>query len=176
VSQYDNYTAYVNGNSLDNVMTGHSRTANSTWGGSDVFNGGAGNDTLIGGGGSDSLTGGAGSDVFVFNGALYIAYFGTSYDNGYDTITDFSVADDTIQLEDEVFTALSVLANGTFTASHLRAGVGVTAAGDADDRIIYNASTGALYYDADGNGAQAQVQIASMSSGLALTAADFVVV
>ncbi len=52
-----------------------------------------------------------------------------------------------------------------------------TGAHDADDRIVYNPGTGALWYDADGNGAGAAVQIATLT-GLAgaLTQADFMVV
>ena len=41
---------------------------------------------------------------------------------------------------------------------------------------IYNNATGALLYDANGNGAGAAVQIATLSAGLAVTNADFVVI
>ena len=50
------------------------------------------------------------------------------------------------------------------------------AAADASDRIIYNSATGALYFDVDGVGGAAQVQFATLTAGLALTAADFTVI
>ncbi|HYI47238.1 MAG TPA: hypothetical protein VEX35_02125, partial [Allosphingosinicella sp.] len=64
------------------------------------------------------------------------------------------------------------------TPGSLPAGAFVTgsAAGDADDRIIYNGATGQLYFDADGNGAGAAVQFATLSPGLALTGSDFFVI
>jgi serralysin len=86
-----------------------------------------------------------------------------------DTITDFNVLDDTIALENAIFTALG-LTTGTLTAAAFRIG---TAAGDADDRIIYNSSTGALFYDSNGNAAGGSVQIATLTSSLALTNNDF---
>ncbi|MEO5973551.1 MAG: hypothetical protein ABIP91_09360, partial [Sphingomicrobium sp.] len=60
--------------------------------------------------------------------------------------------------------------SGALAASAFRAG---TAAADADDRIIYDSATGSIYYDADGNGAGAQILFAQVAAGLALTNADF---
>ena len=50
------------------------------------------------------------------------------------------------------------------------------AAADADDNVIYNSVTGALMFDADGSGAGAAIQFATLQAGLALTAADFLVI
>lgn len=69
---------------------------------------------------------------------------------------DFSHADDTMRLDDAVFTGLST---GLLSSSAFLIG---TAAGDADDRIIYDDTTGDLFFDADGNGAGAQIQFATL--------------
>ncbi|KOY45912.1 adhesin [Vibrio parahaemolyticus] len=63
--------------------------------GDDYILGGDGDDVLIGGLGSDILTGGAGSDIFKWTE--------DTVDNGaIDTITDFSVNEDTIDLKDVI--------------------------------------------------------------------------
>ncbi|MCW1381458.1 hypothetical protein OLX02_01345 [Novosphingobium sp. KCTC 2891] len=49
------------------------------------------------------------------------------------------------------------------------------AASTAGDHLIYSAATGALFYDADGVGGAAQVQIATFTGRPALTADDFIV-
>ena len=46
-------------------------------------------------------------------------------------------------------------------------------AGDASDRILYDGSTGTLYYDADGTGSAAAKTFAVLSPGLALTEGSF---
>ena len=68
------------------------------------------------------------------------------------------------------------LTNGTLANAAFWSGAGVTTSHDADDRILYNSATGALYYDADGNGSTAAVQIAQLTANTALTAADFVII
>ena len=81
--------------------------------GDDLLNGGSGNDFLDGGGliyddsinvagvitndGTDTLTGGSGNDTFVFN----------TLSTGIDTITDFEVLIDTIQIDQSQFGASS---------------------------------------------------------------------
>ena len=128
----------------------------------------AGNDTLNGMGGNDTLNGGAGLDTFVFNTAL-------SATGNKDTITDFNVADDTIQLENAIFTKLTAL--GTLATSYFCANATGIAA-DSNDFICYNTATGVLSYDADGSGSGASVAFAVLGNSVhpALTAADFVVV
>lgn len=41
-----------------------------------------------------------------------------------------------------------------------------------EQHLVYTASTGALFYDADGNGAGAAVQIALMGTDLPIASAD----
>ena len=114
----------------------------------DALIGFGGNDRLDGGGGLDLLVGGTGQDSFVFASALDGA--------AADIVADFSSADDTILLDDAVFTGLSL---GALNANAFVTG---GAALDADDRILYDAGTGKLYFDADGNGAGAAMQFATL--------------
>jgi hypothetical protein len=54
----------------------------------------------------------------------------------------------------------------------------VVAAIDNDDFIVYNTTTGGLYYDAGGStaGSTSSVQIATLGVGIVLSNADFVVI
>lgn len=143
------------GNKFANVLLGNN--------GSNTLDGSKGNDTLEGGLGNDVLIGGKGLDVFVFDAAL-------GADN-VDTLSSFSVQDDTIQLSLSIFDDL--LGAGVLSSSEFFIG---SAAYDADDRIIYNNSTGMLYYDPDGNGVETAIQFATLGTGLSLTVNDFIVV
>jgi VCBS repeat-containing protein len=124
--------------------------------------GNAGANVLNGRAGSDYLLGLGGADTFAFTSAL-------GSDN-IDHIGDFLAVDDTIALDDAVFTGLAL---GALNANAFVLG---TAAGDADDRIIYDSATGALYYDADGNGADAAVQFASLQGAPPINSSDFQVI
>jgi Ca2+-binding RTX toxin-like protein len=133
--------------------------------GNDVVNeltGNSGANVLDGKLGSDELTGGADADSFVFSTQLK--------STNVDTIADFIVADDTILLDDAVFSGLT---EGALAAGTLVIG---SSAADANDRIIYNSSTGALSFDADGSGSGRAVLFARLDAGLLLTADDFTVI
>lgn len=127
-------------------------------GGDDILYGRNGSDRIDGGLGADTLYGGNDADTYVFSTALG--------GGNIDTVA-FSVVEDTIELSLAIFSAFGA----TLDASELRIG---SAAADADDYIIYDPTTGALYYDADGDGAGAAVQFATLGTGLALTFNDFV--
>jgi Ca2+-binding RTX toxin-like protein len=133
--------------------------------GVNVINGGEGNDVLNGMGGNDVLAGGAGSDVFAFTTAL-------SATANLVRIEDFTKGEDTIRLENAIFTKL--LTTGTLGAGNFKV-IG-SAPLDADDYILYSKEYGGLYYDADGSGAIAAVKFAVVGVNLALTSTDFTVV
>lgn len=149
--------------------------------GNDRLEGGSGRDYLFGGNGDDTLLGGTGSDYIYGGLGQDVLTGGTSQDNfifdtslgasNIDRITDFSVADDTIRLENAVFTAFSRTATISSSAFYVGA-----AAHDSTDRIIYNSNTGALSYDPDGTGSAAAIQFAELSPALTLTYRDFVIV
>ncbi|MEG4281463.1 calcium-binding protein, partial [Microcoleus sp. MON1_C1] len=115
-------------------------------GGSDTLNGGIGNDTLIGGVGTNVLNGGAGLDVFVFSG--------TTADGG-DFITNYSVADDVINLDKTGFAAFTTGGSlaSSFYAYTSTGGVTALEATLTGPSImaIYDGLSTKLYYDSNGS-------------------------
>jgi Ca2+-binding RTX toxin-like protein len=129
--------------------------------GNDTLVGNAGNDILIGGFGNDILTGGAGADRF----------FRWRSTTGIDTITDFQVGEDTLRVSANVFGG-GLLQGAVLAAEQFTVGSG---ASDSSTRFIYAQTTGALFFDADGTGSLSQIQIAQLSTGLAMTNTDIFV-
>ena len=160
----------LTGSDFANAITGNS-LSNQLWGlsGNDQLTGDLGHDRLSGGLGNDIMTGGAGKDVFVFDTKL-------NKRSNVDRVEDFRYQDDSIYLENKIFTKLG---SGTaskpkkFKADMFTTG---TRAQDKEDRIVYDKKSGKLYYDQDGAGGKAQVQIATLSKNLKMTAADFFVI
>ena len=152
-----NYADKLTGNGSANILTG--------LGGNDVLNGRAGEDRLVGGRGQDSLVGGAGRDEFAFNAAL-------NEGSNVDRIIDFSIADDVIRLDEDIFTSLTT---GALPAAALCSGPGLDAARDSSDRIIYNTTAGKLYYDPDGSGDLVSKLFGTLAGAPAITADDFFV-
>lgn len=178
------------GNALANVITGNSGD-NRLFGldGNDALYGHAGNDRLFGGNGDDVLLGGLGNDVIVGaagndtiegqegadtiltgSGSDHVLFRSPLGAGNIDNVLDFAAGVDQFFLSSAVFTGLTagVLAANAFVTG--------TAAGDADDRIIYDDAAGSLFFDADGTGGTAQVQFATTAAGLALSNNDFIVI
>ena len=125
--------------------------------------GNRGNNILNGGRGNDILTGGVGNDTFRFDTTLGATNI--------DTITDFNVVQDTIELENTIFTLLT--AGSSITADQFRnLALGVQ---DATDVIIYDQLSGSLYYDSNGLANGGQKQFAQVTAGTVLANLDFLV-
>jgi Ca2+-binding RTX toxin-like protein len=129
--------------------------------------GNAGANLLNGGGGNDALTGGLGNDVFLFN------TFPNAATNR-DVITDYNVAADTIYLEDGVFIGIGVGGQLLNPAQFKNLTTGGLV--DADDRILYNDTTGAVFYDGDGSGVGVAIQFATLTGAPTVDFTDFFVI
>ena len=153
--------------SIERVLTGNFNDVLNGDGAAQTLTGQGGSDTLWGAGGVDTLWGAAGADTFVFR------EMGTAHA---DSVADFTSGSDKLHLDDAAFTAIGAMGNfasgdGRFVANS------TGTAQDAGDRVIFNTSTGALYYDADGSGAGAAAQlIATVQTGATVAATDIVVI
>ena len=145
------------GSGFDDSLTGN--------GVANRLSGGAGNDTMAGAAGIDVLTGNGGQDRFVFDSAL-------NANSNVDTIADFNPAADRLWLDEDVFAALGagVLPQDAFYSAN-----GATSGNDAQDRIVYNRTTGDLYYDADGSGGASAILFATLMGAPTISAADFLI-
>jgi Ca2+-binding RTX toxin-like protein len=149
------------GNDLNNAVTGNG-AANILDGGlgDDKLIGGLGNDTLIGGLGNDTLTGGVGTDTFILS------------KTGVDTIQDFAVSEKLLVSA----SAFGGLTAGVLASNKLLVDTGVTTAGTADQRFIFNNTDKSLYFDIDGVNGVAAVKIGVLTGFSDLTATNFSIV
>lgn len=133
------------GNGTANVIVGNAAD--------NMIDGGEGNDTLSGGRGR-------GADVFAFTATLG--------PKNVDHVMDFGRGDK-LALGSSAFSGLTpgALGQDQFVVG--------TQAADADDRIVYDAATGALWFDRDGAGGKAAVLFAVLEGAPALSADDVVI-
>ncbi|MBD2248310.1 calcium-binding protein [Nostoc sp. FACHB-888] len=130
--------------------------------GNDTLKGYSGNDILTGSKGNDTLIGEYGTDTFSFN----------SFNEGVDSIDDFNTTNELIQVSAAGFgggLSLGILSTNQFT-------LGASATTN-QERFIYNAATGGLFFDLDGSASGfTQVKFAQLSPGLSVSKNNFVVV
>jgi Ca2+-binding RTX toxin-like protein len=128
--------------------------------GNDTVFGQAGNDKIYGGDGNDTLYGGGGNDYFVFDTPLNAS-------TNVDLIADFNAGTERISLSNAAgnFDQLTAASpTGQIAASAFDV-IGVGPDATADTRIVYDPTTGALYYDADGTGSgAAAIQFATLGT------------
>jgi subtilase family serine protease len=152
----------IGGIGSDNVSGGAGNDTIFGFGGNDKLTGNDGDDILVGGAGNDNLTGRYGKDIFSFSSPIT---------DGIDTITDFNSADDKIRVDVAGFGG--GLVAGILPQTQFILG---SVAQDESDRFIYNQSTGALFFDADGTGSSRQVQIATLSTKPVMDSTNIVVI
>ncbi len=131
--------------------------------GSDLIVGGKGDDLLDGGVGTNSLTGNSGADTFRFSSQLNIS--------NRSTITDFTLGEDTIALENSVFASIG--AKGKLAASQFF--LSTDYAGEAG-AVIYTKATGVLSYSVSGGPIVNAIQFGDVTTNLNLTNKDFLVI
>ena len=141
----------VTGSALRDILFGRSYA--------DTISGGAGDDLIWGRGGADTLTGGAGADVFRYMTAS----------EGGDLIVDFSAGSDRIEISSTGFAGTLA---GTLNPQLLEFGSAATATGAV---FVFDSTTGALTWDADGIGAGVAIIVATLEGVSALSASDIFV-
>jgi Ca2+-binding RTX toxin-like protein len=156
----------ANGQEIETLSTvDHAATTSINLNGNNFVNtiqGNAGDNVIDGRFGNDTLTGLGGHDSFDFTTGLDPV-------NNVPAVTDFTVGNDKIGLSHVVFATLA----GQLQAAQFHIG---SAADSPDERIIYNAGTGALIYDSNGNGEGSAMQFATLPKNLALSNTDFFIV
>jgi Ca2+-binding RTX toxin-like protein len=166
-AQIENLLSVDSSSATSSTLMAGSQTGTTLTGtsGSDQLTGTEGDDLLFGLAGNDQLLGGAGADRFVFDTAL-------DSTANVDTIVDFTADQDEIVLHNSIFKAL--VEEGTLSAVNFHAGSTGMAADD-NDYILYNTTTGALLYDADGSGQGVAVEFAVLSNKPQINEKDFVI-
>ncbi|MEQ1670002.1 MAG: calcium-binding protein, partial [Hyphomicrobium sp.] len=148
----------LTGNELKQIIRGNNGINTILGGGGgDSLYGFGDNDRLEGQAGGDHLTGGIGVDRFVFRESLGLA-------SGIDRIYDFTSTDQI------VIDAVSISAQTLLTANQFVLG---TTALDANDRVIYDETTGIVRFDADGTGVKAALLFAVLNTKPVISFADF---
>jgi Ca2+-binding RTX toxin-like protein len=131
----------LTGDTRKNLLVGNA--------GADTLSGGGGNDSLFGGRGKDALAGGAGADFFYFDER--------PRSSSADQIRDFEAGHDGIVVSRSWMPDI-VKEDGLYDYNICLG----KAATDHNQYLIYDVSSGRVYYDPDGSGSKKQVLLATL--------------
>ena len=177
-SKAEVFTVHVGGTAADTFSISAGTDLDFGLNGADIISGGGGDDALVGGAAGDFLNGGAGNDQLYGGNGGDTFIFDLKGTANADQVLDFDAIDtggnqDVIQLAASAFSPLSA---GALNAANFISNTTGTA-GDANDYIVFNSTTGQLYYDDDGNGAHAAQLIATLTiTNGTFGAEDFLIV
>ena len=119
------------------------------------------------------LIGCEGADIFGFNTTPNTL-------TNIDKITDFISGTDKLQFSKAIFAGITRAAGTglgtTLTAKEFVSSTTATSGTTATSHLIYNSTTGGLYYDADGSAKGAAVEVAILGTHPALVASDILIV
>lgn len=142
--------------------------------GNDILDGGNDVDSITGGEGRDVITGGMGRDVMIGGGGGDVFVFNAPGEGG-DTIRDFSAAQgdmigvDNVGFGRELFSGFFLPLLGITLSSGAATDANATG-------FHFNTTTKVLSYDADGAGALARVDIATLPGVASLSIYDMLVI
>lgn len=131
-------------------------------------------DTVTGNAVSNTVQLGEGKDTFVFNTKL-------DAETNVDTLQDFDAPFDRVQLDDIIFTDLKTVGSARMLVASafktMNTADDPDAVVDADDRIIFDATSEEVFYDRDGSGTKySAIKFAQIGSEIDITNADFFVI
>lgn len=170
------------GSQYDDFLFDITVETDNEWANNDTFNGKAGSDWIIGGLGDDILKGGKGNDLLSDSYGHNKMYGGEGNDvfsfvmtssedySAVSKIKDFKAGKDVIGLT--FYEEENALPYGYLGSQYFHKGKSATT---ADEHIIYDKSSGKIYYDVDGSGSEAQLLFAKVKAGTSLHADDFMV-
>jgi Ca2+-binding RTX toxin-like protein len=150
--------------------------------GDDYIAGRNGNDIIDGGWGADTLNGGLGRDKFVFN-AIQTEDFGDYFAIVIappDVIVDFTPGSDKLVFKNGAFDEGASEGWGAAqwgaAEDWFYAAANATSGHDASDRLVYDTTSGILYYDLDGDGGTGAFMVAQLQGAPALVPDDITVI
>src|SRR5207248_2023335 len=92
-----------------------------------------------------------------------------------DLVIDFTSGSDELGFDTAAFPAIGQIGNLFAGDERFYAAAGATSGHDSTDRIVYNTSTGQVFYDADGSGAGAAQLLVTLQGAPSLAATDIIV-